>query len=91
MVIKKKKDTWQPRWVSGLRSRSHLMKGREMARTVRMNQDGWTMIKDFRFFRSLCGEAERAIWAPWGESPGEGVAKGCHPLCEPRRCSDDLH
>ena len=60
------------------------MKGREMARTVRMNQDGWTMIKDFRFFRSLCGEAERTIWAPWGKSPGEGAANGCHPLCEPR-------
>uniref|UniRef100_A0A0E9XI77 Uncharacterized protein n=1 Tax=Anguilla anguilla TaxID=7936 RepID=A0A0E9XI77_ANGAN len=30
-----------------------LMKGLVMARTVRMNQEGWTMIKAFRFFRNL--------------------------------------
>lgn len=49
------------------------MKGREMASTVRMNQDGWTMIKDFRFFRNLRGKAETARWAP-GAGPGEGSA-----------------
>lgn len=52
-------------------SLSHLMKGREMASTVRMNHEGWTMIKDFRFFRNLCGAAKEARWAP-GASPGEG-------------------
>lgn len=29
------------------------MKGLEIAMTVRMNQDGWVMIRDFRFFLSL--------------------------------------
>lgn len=64
---------------SGHRLQPHLMKGREMASTVRMNQDGWTMIKDFRFFRNLRGKAEAARWAP-GTGPGEG-GRGCllHP------------
>lgn len=31
----------------------YLMKGRETASTVRMNQDGCTMMSDFRFFRNL--------------------------------------
>lgn len=35
---------------------AYLMKGREMASTVRMNHEGWTMIRDFRFFLSLWGE-----------------------------------
>lgn len=43
----------------------HLMKGREMASTVRMNQEGWTMIRDFRFFRSL-REAEETRWPRGG-------------------------
>lgn len=37
------------------------MKGREMASTVRMNHDGCTMIRDFRFFLSLCGEARTTL------------------------------
>ena len=31
----------------------HLMKGLEMARTVRMNHVGWVMMRHFRFFLSL--------------------------------------
>lgn len=60
----------QPMWVMGHRLESYLMKGREMASTVRMNQDGWTMIRDFRFFRNLCGEME-ARWAR-GHKPQGG-------------------
>ena len=60
-------------WTRVAASPSHLMKGREMASTVRMNHEGWTMIKDFRFFRNLCGAAKEARWAP-GASPGEGGA-----------------
>lgn len=53
-----------------------------MASTVRMNQDGWTMIKDFRFFRNLRGKAEEARWAP-GASPGEGGAASSSSLEAP--------
>ena len=31
----------------------YLMKGLVTAKMVLMNQDGWTMMKDFRFFLSL--------------------------------------
>lgn len=61
-----------------------------MASTVRMNQDGWTMIKDFRFFRNLRGETEEARWAPW-ESPGEGAVNRCYLLSVPRRRYAYLH
>jgi len=52
---------------------SYLMKGREMASTVRMNQEGWTMIRDFRFFLSLWGEEKGShfhrfgVWEPDGD------------------------
>ena len=32
---------------------AYLINGLVMARRVRMNQDGWTMIKDLRFFLNL--------------------------------------
>lgn len=35
------------------RKSSHLMKGRKMARTVRMNQDGCAIIRHLRFFLNL--------------------------------------
>lgn len=40
----------------------YLMKGLEMARTVRINQDGWVMISDFRFFLSLNMQIRRRFW-----------------------------
>ena len=35
-----------------------LMNGLVRARSVRMNQEGWTIIKDFKFFRNLSFEQE---------------------------------
>lgn len=40
------------------------------------------MIKDFRFFRNLHGEAEGTRWDP-RESPGEGGTKQCYLLRVP--------
>lgn len=58
-----------------------------MASTVRMNQDGWTMIRDFRFFRNLCGKAEEARWALGGQ-PWGGRGPQVLPPLDPRRCHD---
>lgn len=38
---------------AGATRHTHLMNGLVSASRVRMNQEGWTMIKDFRFFRNL--------------------------------------
>ena len=35
-----------------------LMNGLVRARSVRINQEGWTIIKDFKFFRNLSFEQE---------------------------------
>lgn len=37
---------------------THLMKGLVSASRVRINQEGWTMIRDFRFFRNLRRQRE---------------------------------
>lgn len=50
-----------------------------MASTVRMNQEGWTMIRDLRFFRSLWGETEEARWAP-GRALERGRSQAAPPL-----------
>lgn len=34
-------------------SENYLINGLVTARSVRINQEGWTMIRDFRFFRNL--------------------------------------
>lgn len=39
--------------VGTVHNNNHLMKGLEMATTVRMNQEGWAMMRDFKFFLSL--------------------------------------
>ena len=42
----------------------YLTKGLEMARTVRMNQDGWAMIRHLRFFRNLRAHGKKTWrWA----------------------------
>jgi len=38
---------------------SYLMKGFVSASRVRINQEGWTIIKDFKFFRNLDKKSER--------------------------------
>lgn len=61
------------------------MKGRDTASTVRMNQDGCTMISDFRFFRNLRGKPSK--WAlgreglPAGTSGLGGGSGRPSPLC----------
>lgn len=42
-----------------------------------MNQDGCTMMRDFRFFRNLGGGGSR------GSAPGKGGAKGWFLPCAP--------
>lgn len=39
--------------ISTMQNNNYLMKGLEMATTVRMNQEGWAMMRDFKFFLSL--------------------------------------
>lgn len=60
---------WQP--VPGslclvVKATSDLMKGLVSARRVRINQEGWTMIRDFRFFLNLCRiHGERSCETSW--------------------------
>lgn len=43
-------------------NRNYLMKGLVTARMVLMNHEGWTMMKDFRFFLSLSDNREQLIF-----------------------------
>lgn len=36
------------------------MKGFVSANRVRINQEGWTIIKDFKFFLNLCKKSEKS-------------------------------
>lgn len=38
-----------------------LMNGLVRARSVRMNQEGWTIIKDFKFLRNLSFDQENKV------------------------------
>ena len=44
-----------------LQYQAYLIKGRVTARIVLMNQDGWTMMNDFKFFRNLFWKEKKQL------------------------------